>query len=175
MNETTLSASEAAPIASSNDPITAFRGEFAFLSNFYPHAFEFEGETYPTAEHAFQAAKTLDPAERQKVRDAATPAVAKRLGKKVTLREGWDTLRFTVMEEVVAAKFSDPELARLLLATGERELIEGNTWRDTTWGCIQDKNGNWKGRNELGKTLMRLRTALSPGFPTDSRASGRSV
>jgi N-glycosidase YbiA len=160
MSDNTLSTPEAASIASLDGPITAFRGEFAFLSNFYPHAVTFEGETYPTAEHAFQAAKTLDPAERQKVRDAVTPAVAKRLGKKVALRDGWDTVRFTVMEQVVAAKFSDPDLARLLLATGERELIEGNTWRDTIWGCIQDKNGNWKGRNELGKTLMRLRATL---------------
>ncbi len=146
--------------ATQNDPITSFRNEFAFLSNFHPHAIAFEGATYPTAEHAFQAAKTLDPTERQTVQKASTPTLAKRLGKKVTLRENWDTLRFIIMEQVLAAKFSDPELARLLLATGERELIEGNTWRDTTWGCIQGKDGNWKGRNELGKTLMRHRATL---------------
>lgn len=115
---------------------------------------------YPTAEHAFQALKTRDPAEREKVRSAPTPAAAKQRGKRVTLREDWDTYRFVVMEQVVREKFRDPELARLLLATGERELIEGNTWRDTTWGCIRGKDGTWKGHNRLGEILMRVREEL---------------
>ena len=143
-----------------DDAITSFRGEYAFLSNFYAHAVEIDGDIYPTNEHAFQALKTVNPAERQKVREAKTPASAKSLGKRVTLRAGWDTLRFEVMERVVRAKFADPELAEMLRATGERELIEGNTWRDTTWGCVLDKSGELKGRNELGKILMRVREEL---------------
>ena len=143
-----------------DEPITSFRGEFVFLSNFYPHPVEVDGDIYPTNEHAFQALKTDDPIERQKVRDAKTPASAKSLGKRVTLREGWDTLRFQVMERVVRAKFDDHDLADKLRATGERELIELNTWRDATWGCIRTKDGLWKGRNELGKILMRVRDEL---------------
>ena len=146
-----------------DDAITSFRGEYAFLSNFYAHAVEIDGDIYPTNEHAFQALKTDDPAERQKVREAKTPASAKSLGKRVTLREGWDTLRFEAMERVVRVKFADPELAEMLRATGEGELIEGNAWRDTTWGCVLGKDGTWKGRNELGKTLMRLRDELKAG------------
>jgi predicted NAD-dependent protein-ADP-ribosyltransferase YbiA (DUF1768 family) len=61
------------------------------------------------------------------------------------------------MERLVRLKFADPDLAARLLATGDRELIEGNTWWDTTWGCVRTKDGGWKGRNELGKTLMRVR------------------
>ncbi len=145
---------------SDEQPITSFRNEHAFLSNFYPPPIEIDGDTYPTNEHAFQALKTDDPAERKKVREAKTPASAKTLGKRVTLREGWAQKRFEVMERVVRAKFADPDLAALLLATGERELIEGNTWRDTTWGCVLGKDGTWKGRNELGKILMRVRNEL---------------
>jgi predicted NAD-dependent protein-ADP-ribosyltransferase YbiA (DUF1768 family) len=73
------------------------------------------------------------------------------LGKRVTLREEWGIVRFEIMEQLVRAKFSDPDLSAKLLATGERELIERNTWRDTTWGCIKLKDGTWKGRKELGK------------------------
>ena len=142
------------------DPITSFTGDYAFLSNFHPHPIEIDGDTYPTNEHAFQALKTDDLAERQKVRDAKTPASAKSLGKRVTLRNDWDTSRFEVMERLVRAKFSAPELAAKLLATGKRELIEGNTWRDTTWGCIMTKDGLWRGRNELGKILMLVREEL---------------
>ena len=91
------------------------------------------------------------------------PASAKSLGKRVTLREGWDTLRFEVMKRVVRAKFADPDLAEMLRGTGERELIELNTWRDSTWGCVLGKDGSWKGRNELGKILMRVREELKAG------------
>lgn len=140
------------------ESIHSFRGEYAFLSNFHPCQIEIDGLVYPTAEHAFQALKTLDPQQREHVQAAPTPAGAKQRGKQVTLRADWDTLRFSIMEQVLRAKFADPDLRRLLLATGERKLIEGNTWRDTTWGCVQSKDGVWKGQNQLGKLLMRLRT-----------------
>ena len=143
-----------------NDPITSFSGEHAFLSNFYPHSVEVDGDLYATNEHAFQALKTDDLAEREKVREAKTPASAKSLGKRVTLRADWDTLRFEVMERLVRIKFADPDMAAKLLSTGSRELIEGNTWRDTTYGCVMTKDGLWRGRNELGKILMRVREEL---------------
>ena len=146
-----------------DDPITSFTGENAFLSNFYPHPIEIDGDLYPTNEHAFQALKTDDPTERKRVREAKTPASAKALGKRVTLRGGWNEERFEVMERLVRAKFADPDLAAKLLATGGRELIEGNTWRDTTWGCVRGKDGQWRGRNELGKILMRVRDDLTAG------------
>jgi len=146
-----------------DDPITSFRREYAFLSNFYAHPIEIDGDTYPTNEHAFQALKTDDPAERQRVREAKTPASAKSLGKRVTLRAEWDTLRFEVMERLIRIKFADPEVSAKLLATGKRELIEGNTWRDTTYGCIITKDGLWRGRNELGKILMRVRAETEVG------------
>lgn len=141
--------------------VVSFRGEYAFLSNFFEHPVEVEGVTYPTNEHAFQALKTRETSERYQVQQAPTPASAKARGRKVTMREDWGTARFEEMGRVLRAKFRDPELRRKLLATGDRQLIEGNTWRDTTWGAIQDKNsGEWKGRNELGKLLMQIRDEL---------------
>ena len=40
--------------------INDFHNEYFFLSNFYSHPVVFEGVTYPSNEHAYQAAKTLD-------------------------------------------------------------------------------------------------------------------
>lgn len=40
----------------------------------------------------------------------------------------------------------------MLLKTGDEELVEGNTWGDTFWGVCKGK-----GRNELGKILMKVR------------------
>jgi len=142
------------------DAITSFSGDHAFLSNFFAYSIEIDGDTYPTNEHAFQALKTDNPEERRRIREALTPASAKSKGKRVTLRDDWDIKRFRVMERVVGIKFSDPGLAEKLTATGDRELVEGNTWRDTTWGCVCGKGGVWKGRNELGKILMWVREDL---------------
>lgn len=133
-------------------PISEFRGEYYFLSNFYAAACMLDGETYPTVEHAFAAAKTLDPAQRAKIKAAASPGDAKRLGRKVKLREGWDDMRLEVAKALIESKFSNPSLMDKLVETGRRELIEGNSWGDSYWGM-----SGGKGENHLGQILMRLR------------------
>ena len=40
--------------------IGEFDGKFRFLSNFYPSPIFYDGILYPTVEHAFQAAKTVN-------------------------------------------------------------------------------------------------------------------
>jgi len=37
--------------------IDSFKGDFRFLSNFYPVNVDYEGIMYPTVEHAYVAAK----------------------------------------------------------------------------------------------------------------------
>ena len=59
------------------------------------------------------------------------------------------------MRELLRQKFAHPDLRRLLLATGDAELVEGNTWGDTFWGTVDGK-----GENHLGKILTRIRTEL---------------
>ena len=65
------------------DTIDSFEGAYEFLSNFYECAFTWRGNRYRTAEHAFQAAKTLDPIKRQAIVNAPSPGKAKRLGRHV--------------------------------------------------------------------------------------------
>lgn len=69
--------------------IDSFRGEYAFLSNFYHAPFIVKGIRVDTVEHAFQACKTLDKTEQKKILSAKTPGEAKRLGRKCTLRKDW--------------------------------------------------------------------------------------
>lgn len=135
--------------------IDNFDGEYRFLSNFYESPVEFEGHTYPSVEHAFQAAKTLDEDERAKIRNLDTPGKAKRAGKKVKLREDWDGVRVLVMGELVRRKFEDPELRAQLLATGSAPLEEGNTWGDRFWGTC-----GGKGENNLGRILEAVRDGI---------------
>lgn len=142
------------------DSIEHFRGRYSFLSNFHPSPLVWESVEYPTAEHAFQAGKTLDPAQRRRVAAARSPGEAKYRGRSVRLRPGWDDwVRFEVMEQVLAAKFADPALRRLLLATGDLRLVETNNWHDVTWGVCSCAGHGW-GDNHLGRLLMELRAGL---------------
>ena len=132
--------------------IDRFRGRFAFLSNFHRHPFEWEGRTWRTAEAPFQASKTRDERMRERIRLASSPAEAKRLGRRAHLRRDWERAKEDVMHSVLEAKFAVPELRDALLATCDAELAEGNTWGDVYWGVC-----GGRGRNQLGRTLMRIR------------------
>jgi len=132
--------------------ITRFRGDFGFLSNFYEASIWVDGERYPSVEHAYQAAKAVDPVSRKMIREAARPGDAKKLGKCVQLSADWDARKVSVMRKLVTEKFKNPLLRSLLLATEDAELVEGNTWNDTTWGICRGK-----GQNLLGKILMDVR------------------
>ena len=144
------------------EPITSFRDEFRFLSNFHQCPVTLDGLTYPNAEAAFQAQKCQDPEERVKYTLIRNPVVAKRMGKKEKLDVAeWNAKAYDVMLSVVRAKFSHPELAKLLLATGDRHIEEGNKWHDNVWGhCTCEKCRQKPGRNQLGRILMLVRSEL---------------
>lgn len=137
--------------------ITSFRGGYSFLSNFYPCEFEFEGEVYKSVEHFFHAVKTHNPLERQRVINAETPALAKRLGRRVTLRKDWPEVKEWLMLEGLMKKFSDPKLKRKLILTSPSTLVEGNMWHDMYWGACFCSKHRGAGKNVLGKLLMEVR------------------
>ena len=141
--------------------IDCFDGEFAFLSNFYPSPITIDGIMFPTVEHLFQAAKTVSLVEREKIAAAATPGQAKRLGRNVILCDNWEEIKEDVMLNALRLKFAILPLREMLLATGDEELVEGNTWHDNIWGsCSCERCKNIKGQNKLGKLLMQVREEI---------------
>ena len=139
--------------------IKQFKGKYSFLSNFYRVKIVIDGKEYPTSEHYFQSMKFPDPDIREKIRTASSPALAKKLARqyKSEVRSDWFDVSLQVMETALKAKFSIPELKQKLLATGEMELQEGNTWNDKFWG-VDLKSG--EGENHLGRLLMKIRNDL---------------
>ena len=138
--------------------ILEFRGSYRFLSNFYPADVSYELITYPTLEHAFQAAKSLSMVDRMKIGMASSPGKARRMGRAIhadNFRRDWEDVKVGIMEQLLADKFSDPMLRKLLLDTGSAHLEEGNNWGDRFWGTV-----NGEGLNNLGKLLMQLRENL---------------
>jgi ribA/ribD-fused uncharacterized protein len=143
--------------------IDGFKGDTGWLSNFAYAPATYEGVEYPTREHAFNAAKTLNLSERELVRQASTPGLAKKLGRSaVTLRADWDSVvRYEAMAEVCASSYVGP-LADKLTSTGDKLLLETNTWHDQHWGdCECPMHTHILGANHLGRTLMRLRDTLA--------------
>jgi len=138
--------------------IEKFSGKYRFLSNFYMAEVVYEGITYPSTEHAFQAAKSLSLTERRFIHKLKKASEAKKAGKKVKLRPNWEAIKIQVMEDIVRDKFTRHDhLHKALLRTGDEELQEGNTWGDPFWGVtLKTKYG----QNHLGKVLMRVRDEL---------------
>ena len=135
--------------------IGSFAGPYRFLSNFWSSAVVLDGHSYRTVEHAFQAAKTLDPNERKVIRNAHDAGTAKRHGKRVELREDWEQVKEDVMRDLLRQKFGTEPLKSKLLKTGKAKLVEGNWWGDTYWGVCDGK-----GKNRLGEILMEIREEL---------------
>lgn len=136
--------------------IDSFTEDHRFLSNFWPAPITLLGLHYPTTEHAYQAMKCADQFENaEDIRLAETPGQAKRMGQKTLVREDWDLIKVDVMRLITRLKYNIPELQMLLLSTGTKELIEGNTWGDTFWGVCEGQ-----GQNNLGKILMEVRDSL---------------
>jgi ribA/ribD-fused uncharacterized protein len=139
--------------------IDDFREDYHFLSNFAPAQVTLDGMKFSTVEHAYQAAKTLEPQEREQILGASTPGLARKMGRKLALRQDWPAIKVKVMQDLVAQKFDGhPDLVKLLLATGEAELVEGNTWHDNFWGdCRCPRCAGVTGQNQLGRLLMDVR------------------
>ncbi len=161
------------------EPVTRFSGEYAFLSSFaqIPFMYNIPGfglVQLPDREHGFQALKTDHPEQIRAVLYAGSAAGAKRQGRQVTMRPCWEQDRQSEMLSLILAQFrQNPACRGLLAATGDAELVEGNTWNDTFWGAIPLEHCSryetslpvwagmtFHGHNWLGRSLMAARHFL---------------
>lgn len=133
--------------------IERFDGNYSFLSNFYEAPLVYKGLRYLNSESAYQGQK--DPSRAEEF--VGLKAIqSKCLGRKVAIRDDWDSVKLDIMYEIVLAKFTqNPKLLDKLKATGDAILIEGNYWHDTFWGVCEGK-----GKNYLGKIIMKIRAEL---------------
>jgi N-glycosidase YbiA len=152
------------------------------FSNYYLQPVAYNGNLYPSSEHAYQAAKfdyegsAEACAEYMEViRGAATPNIARELANQtikggypwrtalnpiieryaqrgVRINPHWDDIKVGVMECILRAKFNNGDLRTLLHNTGDRTIIEDSP-RDSFWGRGKDGDGH----NTLGKLLMKIR------------------
>ena len=135
---------------------------YGAFSNLHRRPIVFEGETYATSEHAYQAGKARKPEVRQWVLAAPSPALVAMAAHGLyywDIVPGWSRTKFDRMRGVLRAKFTQhDDLRKLLLSTGDTRLIESATVDNEVnrlWGEV-----NGEGRNMLGELLMELRAEL---------------
>ena len=139
-------------------------------SNFYPHAFTYNGVKLPTSEHHLmrEKARLMRDGEAVTLIDVAPSALAaKRLGRKVgPWNQGlWDDHCDQIMEDILVAKFSStPEMRAYILG------IEGHFYeaspRDKVWGIgigvqAAEAGAPHNGQNKLGLALDRARARIA--------------
>lgn len=137
---------------------------FAF-SNFQPcQIVGRDAIVYPSVEHFYVAAKTTDLAARAHIATLSAGA-AKRYGRTVELRPGWDEMKLRVMLFGLRQKFASgsPYAAQLLAHTDE--LVEWNTWHDVYWGRCTCGRHNGEKKNRLGVLLSFVRRELMSTAP----------
>ena len=133
------------------------------FSNLYRREIEFEGDRYPTSEHAYQAGKARKPEVKAWLMAAPSPSLLAMAAHGLyywDIVPGWSTTKFDRMRRVLRAKFTQHEDFRdLLLSTGDARLIETATTDNDVnrlWGEV-----NGVGQNMLGIMLMELRAKLA--------------
>ena len=160
----------------SNEDTIAFFGKESPLSNHHPASFKLGGLKYNSSEQYLMREKALlfaDEETAHKIMVAKNPVVQKHLGKQVERASGyteqkWQSQAPKIMERALHAKYSqNSTLKKWLLDTNPKQLAEAS--RDKFWGVgvnLHDKQilttGSWKGNNQLGKTLMKVRSWLAP-------------
>jgi ribA/ribD-fused uncharacterized protein len=142
------------------------------LSQWFPVEFTVDGQRYRHAEQFMMAEKARmfgDPETLARILDSVEPMDAKKLGRAVRGfdQATWEDRRYDIVVRASVAKFGQhPGLRDLLLATGEKVLVEAAP-RDVIWGIglgadnprAQDP-AQWRGRNLLGFALMDARTEI---------------
>ena len=142
----------------SGTPVLFYEREFYMFSNFSAFAVKYDGDMWPTAEHAYQAKKFYDFDIRDKIKSARSAHEAKQIAKvfEHEMRDDWEEVKLIVMEEIIWAKLSQhPYIQEKLLQTREREIIE-DSHKDAFWGWGPDRDGE----NHLGKIWMHVRKEM---------------
>lgn len=136
--------------------IRGFFGQFRFLSNFWilENGIWFEELTYPSVEHAYQAAKW--PVSQRAMFVNVTAGVAKKMGGEYPALniKKWNKNKVELMRSLVYQKFEkNLKLRKMLMAMEGYTLDERNSWGDKFWGT----NEQGEGENHLGQILMNVR------------------
>ena len=139
--------------------------KYGKFSNWYECSFIYDGIKFCSSEQALMYMKAVtfkDEAVAKEILATTDQKTIKALGRKVHNYNDktWEAFRYTIMVDILKAKFSQDEQCHdLLLSTGDAEIFETSPM-DKIWGIGSRSVDNVRGRNLLGKALMEVRKYL---------------
>jgi type I restriction enzyme S subunit len=148
---------------------------FGGLSNMAPgFPLRVNGVRIRTSEALYQACRFPHmPDVQRQIIDEHSPMTAKMRGKpfRKDSRSDWDAVRVKIMRWCLRVKLAQnwKEFGRLLLATGQRPIVEQSR-KDDFWGAKVAEDGSLVGMNVLGRLLMELREQMKSGEADSLRA-----
>lgn len=145
--------------------VEVFNGDKSILSNFYPCQINVFGESFSSAEQAYQLTKAIrtgNLSAAEKIREAKTALDCKMIGKTVSESPQWRLEAKSVMEEIIDAKVSQLSEMKKLLSSSKPSVIFAHSVYDRYWGSGLDADKTlhtnpdaWPGRNVLGKIIKQ--------------------
>jgi hypothetical protein len=170
------------PGTKSSDKRVAFFGKDAVFSNFHPATFTVDGVNYNCTEQFYHVQKAecfKDDERAAKMMKLNDPVAIMHLGKHVSNfdQKIWEQTRRGVMLRGNMAKYKqNPHLRKVLLSTGDKELMESSP-HDTYWGTgigLRSKFAlnslTFRGQNHMGQTLTIVREHMKALGPKDITA-----
>lgn len=146
--------------------------EYGYLSQWYPSSFTIEGISYSSCEQYMMAKKALlfhDLEYYSLILKEKDPSKCKAYGKLVHNFDSdvWDLNCHEIVYNANYAKFTQNiDLKKLLIETKDKILVEASPF-DNIWGIGLSKEDSnclnplkWKGKNQLGKILMEVRSKI---------------
>lgn len=128
------------------------------LRNDYPVEIAFAGQTYASVLHGYWSLSAADATDSRRIREAPSGREAHDLGGRATRRADWTEVRLAVMAGLLRAKFTQhPELAEVLLSTGDARLSYTGYSESPYWRDVPDN----RGRNWMGRLLELTRSELA--------------
>lgn len=138
------------------------KGEFGGLSNMAPgFAIRVNDVIIPTAEALYQACRfPLFPDIQKEIIEQHSPMTAKMMSRKYLdkTRQDWESIKYDIMYWVLQVKLSQnfDKFSKVLTDTGKRAIVEVSK-KDKDWAVMRDQDQTLKGKNALGRLLMKLR------------------
>lgn len=155
------------------DEFVFFWGKHDMYSNFFFAPFKHQGHIFKWSEQAVMYRKAKHFGEMviaNKILLAKSPDECKKLGRSRAIpfvNTEWVKVREIIYKEVLMDKFSNPQMKKRILETGDKILVEASPF-DDIWGIKlahdhpdAEKPEKWRGMNLLGKVLMEVRSELS--------------
>ena len=147
-----------------DDKTLAYQSEFAPFSNFFPCKIMIGSHAFLCLEQAFMFMKAkilMKPLSATKIFLSRDVHYIKLIGNDLGTSGEWERRQFDVMYECVKRKFDQNPDLKVLLKTGDLELVEATP--NQLWGCGATLSSNvfkkheWPGHNKHGEILMIVR------------------